>query len=339
MRMSNIVSINSLKALVAVTVFSVSLTGCEDEKVAAQQSAISSAPSISQGRATPIDPPILDCDVPGWRITAQGEVQDNAGNVWRTPADVAYVNGPKATDLFNECNNVTLANADALPLEDIPLTELDADGEIITTYFFGDNYAEIFVNGELIGVDPVPYWPFNTAAVRFKVKRPFTLGAKLVDWEENLNLGSELMRGVPYHNGDGGFVAVVKDEAGETIAITDDKWRVQFYYASPLLDPDCFTSVNGARSSEQCASPEKANAEQSYAARWPVPADWATPEFDDSSWPYASLYTNEDIGGSLRFPGDSDFTGLYDRSENDAQFIWSSNLLLDNLVLARRTIE
>lgn len=297
------------------------------------------APSISQGRATPKQTPLLECNVPGWRITTQGEIKDSNGEIWDTPASVNFTNGPKATDIFNECNNVTFPNADALTIDDIPLTEIDSEGEVFVLYFFGDNYSEIYVNSQLIGVDPVPYWPFNTSAVRFKAKRPFLLGAKLVDWEENLNLGSELMRGVPFHNGDGGFVGILKDKDNQTVAITDESWRVQFYYASPLLDPDCFTFINGARNSNNCTSPEKQNAESAYAARWPVPENWANLDFDDSDWTFASLYTNEEIGGSLNRPAYSNFTGLFDAEEDDAQFIWSSNLLLDNLVLARKVIE
>ena len=172
--------------------------------------------SVTQGRAQQQGEPLIECpEVKGWRVTAVGTIADADGTVWTTPAEVAYATGPKATDLYNECNDVKLDNADELDLSSVPVVEVDADGEVFTTYFFGDNYAEIFVNGKLIGVDPVPYWPFNTSAVRYRVKRPFVIAAKLVDWEENLNLGSEVMHGVPFHNGDGGFTAITKDADGK----------------------------------------------------------------------------------------------------------------------------
>lgn len=295
--------------------------------------------SLSRGSIAEIDSLLLECDVPGWRVTATAQVVDNNGTTWQTPAKVNYTEGPKATDLFNECNNVTLPNADALPLSDIPIVDIDKSGEVYSLYFFGDNYAEIYVNGTRVGVDPVPYWPFNTSVVRFKAERPFVIGAKLVDWEENLNIGSELMRGVPYHTGDGGFVAVIKNEDGKTITTTDDQWRVQFYYSSPLADPDCLIINDAQRSSDACEPPAKTNAEEAYAARWPVPENWAMPEFDDQHWLNASTYTNEDIGGSLQRPAYSNFSDLFDHPDHDAEFIWSSNLLLDNVVLARKTIE
>ncbi len=311
----------------------------------AQEPPVSSANSadalsVSQGRARKIDPVLLECDVPGWRVTALGEVFDSDGKAWTTPAEVNYLDGPKATDLFNECNEITLPNAEALALDGVPITELDTDGEVISIYFFGDNYAEIFVNGSLIGVDPVPYWPFNTSVVQVRVERPFTLAVKMVDWEENLNIGSELMRGVPFHTGDGGFVAVIKDADGDTIGVTDETWRVQNYYSSPLLDPSCILQDDGMRNSDACIVPEKENVEaEGYAVRWPIPEDWADPTFDDSKWPRASLYTNEDIGGSLQRPAYLNFSGLFDNPQADAEFIWSSNLLLDNLVLGRKRID
>ena len=128
-----------------------------------------------------------------------------------------------------------MENAEALNVNSVPIVEIDADGEVITAYFFGDNYAEMFVNGQVIAVDPVPYWPFNTSAMRFKVKRPFLAGVKMIDWSENLGLGSELMRGVPFHTGDGGFVAIYKDKNGDVITTTDENWKVKPYYSPHFL--------------------------------------------------------------------------------------------------------
>ncbi|MDA8563926.1 hypothetical protein N9L06_05685 [Mariniblastus sp.] len=299
--------------------------------------------SVTQGRAKQKGEPLLECDVKGWRVTAVGTIADAKGHVWTTPAEVAFSTGPKATDLFNECSGITLANAKTLDLSTVPIVDVDADGEVFTTYFFGDNYAEIYVNGKLIGIDPVPYWPFNTSVVRYRVKRPFVLGAKLVDWEENLSLGSEIMHGVPFHNGDGGFTAVTKNARDEVVDLTDESWRVQIFYCSPLLNPnkivDTSAKTGAKRNSDACASPEKNNAEESYAVRWPLPKNWSAKGFDDSQWSKAKTYTNEEIGGSLNRPAYANFSSLFDAPENDAQFIWSSNLLLDNLVLARKVIE
>ena len=326
---------------IAVVVF-LSLASCDNvtstdknitPPVAAQ---INTTPSITKGRATENVSPLFECDVPGWRVTANGTITGDDGREWVVPAAALYSSAPKATDLFNECTGVLMENADVLDVSTVPIVNIDADGEVITAYFFGDNYAEIFVNGKIIAVDPVPYWPFNTSAVRFKVKRPFIAGVKMIDWSENLGLGSELMRGVPYHTGDGGFVAIFKDDKGDVITTTDENWKVKPYYFAPLLDPSC---VKPDRTSTDCEVPPKAEAENAYGVHFAIPDDWATKDFNDADWKGATLYTNEDIGGSLNRPAYQNFTGLFDNPDNDAEFIWSQNLLQDNVVLARRTIE
>ena len=181
---------------------------------------VSPSPSISKGRADNNVKRIFECDVPGWRITATGRISSQDEQDWIVPADTAFTTAAKATDLFNECNNVVMGDETQLDISSIPLVELDKDGDIFVGYFFGDNYFEFFVNGKIIAVDPVPYWPFNTSAVRFKVKRPFVAGVKMIDWSENLGLGSETMRGVPFHTGDGGFVGIFKNESGKIISTT-----------------------------------------------------------------------------------------------------------------------
>ena len=297
------------------------------------------APSISHGLAEMTDPFVYECDVPGWRVTAQGRITASDGTEWTVPAEVAFKTGAKATDLYNDCTGVMLGSAGEIDMDTVPVVSIDDTGEVITAYIFGDNYAEIYVNGALVAVDAVPYWPFNTGVVRFRVKRPFTVAFKLVDWEENLGIGSEVMRGVPFHLGDGGLAAVFKDAAGATIAVTDGSWRAQTYYVAPLIDPECLSVVGETRLSDACALPGVENGADVYAAHWSLPKDWAAADFDDGGWQMASLYSNETIGGSLKRPAFANFADIFDDPEADAQFIWSSNLLLDNLVLVRATID
>ena len=71
-------------------------------------------------------------------------------------------------------------------------------------HIVADNYFELYVNGKLVGVDPVPYTPFNSAIVRFRAKQPYTYALKLVDWEEKLGLGMEWMPNHDWWPGDGG---------------------------------------------------------------------------------------------------------------------------------------
>jgi len=329
-----------LWAVLAATLNLVSCSPGEDRQQAGPDAAgVADRPAITRGLARMTDPHVFDCDVPGWRITAQGQITALDGSQWTVPAEVAFKSGPKATDLYNDCSGVMLDKASDLDPATIPVIEVDAAGEVITAYIFGDNYSEIYVNGRLVGVDPVPYWPFNTGAVRFRVKRPFTVGFKLVDWEENLGIGSETMKGVPFHLGDGGLTAVFKDAAGATIALTDGRWRALPYYVGPFRDAACLDLAGGKRGSSRCKSTTEANGADLFAAHWPVPDNWAAPDFDDSGWPAAVVYTNAEIGGSLNRPAYSNFADLFDDPAADAQFVWSGNLLLDNLVLLRGTVR
>lgn len=297
------------------------------------------APSITHGMAEMTDPYIFECDVPGWRVTAQGRITASDGTVWTVPAEVAFKTAAKATDLYNDCTGVMLERSDQLDIDTVPIVGIDDDGEVISAHIFGDNYYEIYVNGTLVAVDAVPYWPFNPGVVRFRVKRPFTVAFKLVDWEENLGIGSEIMSGVPYHLGDGGLAAVFKDASGATIGVTNSSWTAQKYYVGPLIDPECLNINGGARLSDACELPRPENGEDVYSAFWPVPENWAEPDFDQSGWQPATLYTNEEIGRSLKRPAYENYPDIFDNPEADAVFIWSSNLQLDNLVLVRAVID
>ena len=75
-----------------------------------------------------------------------------------------------------------------------------------------------------------------------------------------------------------------------------------------------------------------------YALHWKVPMDWYAPTFDDSSWPKATTYTNKVIGVDNK-PSYTNFTDIFDDGTNDAEFIWSTNVVLDNEVIVRYTVN
>jgi hypothetical protein len=62
------------------------------------------------------------------------------------------------------------------------------------------------------------------------------------------------------------------------------------------------------------------------------------PAFNDSVWPSAVTFTNDTVGVNNK-KAFTNFTEVFDTPGADADFIWSSNLVLDNLVLLRTTIE
>ena len=99
------------------------------------------------------------------RVAAVGEITATDGTVIVTPAETALQKGltPLSYDLYNECNAVTPPNAGAVSAANVPVVEVDSDGEIVTGYIVADNYYEMYVNGKLVSVDNTPYTPFNSA--------------------------------------------------------------------------------------------------------------------------------------------------------------------------------
>ena len=288
--------------------------------------------STTQGRApTTTVENLLNCAESRARVSAVGTIMAVDGTAWVVPAENNFETGPKAADLYNECTQTTYDSIQEVDLESIPVKEIDSDGEIITGYIFADNYFELYVNGELVAVDPVPFTPFNSSIVRFKAKAPITYAVKLIDWEENLGLGTESNRGTDYHPGDGGFVASFSDGT-----VTDASWRAQTFYIAPLENLESVREVGNVRDSSEANANNPSCGESCYALHYPIPEDWFSGSFDDDSWPQAVTYSNETVGvnNKLSYTNFSDvFIGA------EAQFIWSSNLVLDNLVLVRKTTD
>ena len=291
---------------------------------------------ITQGLATPTIDNLFKCEGPAsnYRISAMGKITAQDGTLLTVPAENQYRTGPKLADLYNECSRVTPATFAEAKIEDAPIVEIDKDGEVVSGFVIGDNYFELYVNGKLVGVDSIPYTPFNSAIVRFRVKRPYTYAFLLVDWEEKLGLGMEKMPNNDWHAGDGGIIAKFSDGT-----VTDSSWKAQSFYIAPLAQPEDVIErgtthdttklgrVHPVAKVPQCR-------EQCYAVHYPMPEGWSWPAFDDSTWPRAYEYTDTDVGvtsltGYWRYP--EAFLG--------GRWIWTVNLVFDNLVLARKTVR
>jgi hypothetical protein len=213
---------------------------------------------------------------------------------------------------------------------------IDPDGELITCFIFADNYFEMAVNGVPVGKDNVPYTQFNSSLLQFRVKRPFTVAIHAVDWEENLGLGTELS-GSPYHAGDGGVVAVFRDEKGAIIATTNGSWKAQTFYTAPIYDLACPNEDGQLRSTKNCSTSDVADGSNAFALHWPLPSDWMSKDLDDSQWPNASEFTDQTVGVDNK-PAYTNFTDVFDNPAADARFIWSSSLILDNETLLRTVV-
>lgn len=276
--------------------------------------------SITQGLGIITSSSIYSCT--GGRITNLGTISSKDGKSWMLPGETNFVGGTKLFDLYNECNGKTPSNITLADTSNAPIIVIDEDGEVISGFLYGDNYFELYVNGKLVGVDPVPYTPFNSCFVKFKAKRPIKYAVKLIDWEENLGIGSEFNGGNPLYPGDGGFIAKFSDGT-----VTNSNWKAQTYYIAPLSNVNCVTEQGSNRISSSC-TPYPSSAANSYALHWEIPSNWFSTSYDFKTWPAANIYTTAEVGPKVSF---TNFASQF----NNAQFIWSSNLILDNLVLLR----
>ncbi|WP_206542248.1 hypothetical protein [Lacinutrix himadriensis] len=332
-----------LKNIIPLFVFaSLTMTACKNSpKTTPQNSEVyKGTASVSQGQATVVTENIFKCD--RGREAPIGTSTATDGSTWTVPAAVNFTDDsfPFASDLFNPCTRVEYASAnEALAaLDGTDIIEVDPDGEIITAYVFADNYFEMYINGIAVGKDNVPFTQFNSNIVRFKVNTPFTIAMKLVDWEENSGLGSEANRGQAFHPGDGGMVAVFKNAKDEIIATTDANWKAQTFYTAPLRDLSCASEEGTLRLSETCSTEDSNDGASYYALHWKTPSNWQSADFDDSQWPNATTFTNNTIGVDNK-PSYTNFTNIFDDSAADAQFIWSTNVILDNEVIVRYTVN
>lgn len=228
---------------------------------------------FAKGLAKQIDPGLFDCAAKS-RVSAVGTITSEDGKVWTVPAQTHFKTATKAADLYNECAGKTPANISGVDMSTAPV--LDAGGsEEFVACIFGDNYFELYVNGRLLAVDPIRFTPFNANVVRLKANRPVTIAMMLVDWEENLGLGSENNRDKAYHPGDGGMVMQIQDAAGKTVALPDASWRAQTFYTAPIRDRSCLKVVGQTRDSSACDVSGASDGTMVSGAQWPLPDNWA----------------------------------------------------------------
>ena len=300
-----------------------------------------SAPALAQipagGVVTTGEAPSRPCGVTrectsGLRVNASmqrcGTITAPDGSTWELPAPVT--DGPAAVDIYNDC---TGEGDNPNYLDEVETVVIDPDGVEITGYIFADNYYELWVNGTFIARDSLGMTPFNSTIVRFKAKYPMTYAFKAVDWDTHPGLGMEYDS---YRVGDGGFLARFSDGT-----VTGSHWKVETFYIAPLGDPACVKDNDGRDSTgcpwEKTPSGNRVpcgleDPQTCKALLFEIPDGWTAPGFDDSSWADASLYTADQV---TRTPGYVRHAALFE----PAQFIWTRNLVLDNLVLARYTVE
>jgi hypothetical protein len=272
------------------------------------------------------------------RVAGVGEITAEDGTVSTVPAETALQKGqgPLSHDLYNECNRVLPTNSAAVSTDKVPVVEIDPDGEVVTGFIVGDNYFELYVNGKLVSVDNTPYTPFNSAIVKFRVKRPYAIAILGVDWDEQLGLGVENMARLkdPWYLGDGGLIAKFSDGT-----VTDSSWKLQSFMTGPVDKASDVVDkghlrhfIKNGRTYPHIKKP--ACRDDCYMVHYAKPKNWQSKTFNDTHWPRAYEYTDEEIG-VRNLPAYTRYPELFE----GARWIWSSNLVFDNVVIARKVVR
>ncbi|ASP37115.1 PEBP family protein [Labrenzia sp. VG12] len=181
-----------------------------------------------------------------------------------------------------------------------------------------DNWFKLYVNGAPLLEDSTPYKTersFNAERFEFNADLPMTLAFEFRDFMEN-DTGLEYIGTRRQQMGDGGAIAQFKETtSGKVLAVTGSDWRCLTVQKAPA-DAACARERNPDVSQAVCAE-----------TRVSVPDTWTAPDFDDNSWPKATVHSARDVG-----PKDG-----YDRIDWDrsAELIWGPDLKEDNILYCR----
>jgi len=254
-----------------------------------------------------------------------GTLKTEDGKTFMVPGPITE--GAVAPDIYDTC----MGKGDNPNYESqLQTVVIDKDGVDITAYIHADNYFELFVNGTYVARDSVPMTPFNSSVVRFRARYPMTYAFLTIDWETHHGVGMEY---ATYNIGDAGLIAYFSDGNG-----THADWKSEVFYIAPLDDPACVRITANGRDSSFCNQariPEcqmKLAGNQCKALLFQVPSDWTSPKFNDSRWPNSVIWRPVEVTNQ---PAYTQYTKLF----GDAEFIWTRNLKLDNLVLSRYTAK
>ena len=171
--------------------------------------------------------------------------------------------------------------------------------DTIKANVYADNSFRLYINGELVAVDSIAFVPHNVVSVDVLPAYPMTIAVMAID-------NADPKTGMEYANtniGDGGFILKLGDGT-----VTNANWKAKRFSWGP---------VGG-----DTKNPRVVNI--------PIPKDWYAVDFDDSKWPNAKEFTEEEIGPKSPF-FEHDFEG--------AKFIWSDDVKLDNVVLFRTVVK
>jgi len=171
--------------------------------------------------------------------------------------------------------------------------------DTIKANIYADNWFVMYVNGELAAVDSIKFIPHNVISVDLLPTYPMTIAVMNKD-------NGDPKTGMEYANtniGDGGFILRFGDGT-----VTNASWRTKKFSWGPI-DHDT-------------KNPRVENI--------PIPDNWYTVDFDDSSWGRAKEFTEAEVAPKQPYY-EYDFSG--------AKFIWTDDVELDNTVIFRHVVK
>lgn len=196
-----------------------------------------------------------------------------------------------------------------------------AQAETYSVDVWADNWFEFHVNGEWVAEDSVSITTersFNTESFSFEAAGPITLGLIAKDFKEN-DTGLEYIGSRRQQLGDGGVIAQIINNDGNIVAVTDNTWRCLVIHTAPL-DKTCADESNPVAGEGPC-----------QFTAIDIPADWSAPDFDDSQWQPAQVYSEQAVSPKQG----------YDQIDwaSEAELIWGPDLETNNTVLCRLSID
>lgn len=171
--------------------------------------------------------------------------------------------------------------------------------DTIKANVYADNTFMLYINGELIAVDSIAFVPHNVISVDILPSYPMTIAVIAKD-----NFDPE--SGMEYANtniGDAGFILKFGDGT-----VTSGEWKAKKISWGPINSDTKNPRVESI----------------------PLPENWYATDFNDTDWPKAKVYKEAEVEPKQPF-FENDFKG--------AQFIWSDDIALDNVVLFRHVVN
>lgn len=194
----------------------------------------------------------------------------------------------------------------------------DSDTRTIKADVWADNWFALYIGGELVKEDSVPYnteRSFNKESFEFDIELPAQLSFVIKDFKEN-DTGLEYIGSPRVQIGDGGFAAQFFDaQSRSLLAVSNSKWRCITIHRAPL-NKSCQRSSDPTSDCQSNITQE--------------PDGWMNPGFDDSEWPNAVEHSAQAVQPRRG----------YDEVDwhADTKLIWTEDLEIDNTVLCRVTL-